>query len=143
MRPPRHSLLLLAFTLAGCPEKHTEKHTVNGVTVCPRSVCGSPPEMPAYTCDDGSPGGPSGRCIADEFDVCDWEILVCKDQVADCVVAGCENQLCVESADDLLDECDYGDRLDCSIRGICERQDDGECGWTETEDVIRCRKFGN
>ncbi len=135
--------ILVTFALAGCPEKHTDPIAADGVKLCPKSMCGSPPELPRYECTNGDPGGPSGRCVADEFDTCDWEILVCQDEVADCVIAGCENNLCVESGEDLLDECDYADRLDCDTRGICERQPDGVCGWTQTEEVVHCKKFGN
>jgi hypothetical protein len=135
------ALLASGLAIAGCPGKKSDKP--GGVKVCPRTMCGSPPEMPAYECGDGAPGGPSGRCVADEFDACDWEILVCSEEASDCVVAGCEDNLCVESGTDILDECEYGDLLECEIRGICERQEDGECGFTETEEVLRCKKFGD
>lgn len=145
MRPPAFAwALVLALVAAGCPPTGKPAEPKPGeVKVCPRSMCGAPPELPSYECADGSPGGPSGRCIADDMDVCDWEMLMCSDGASDCVVAGCEDNLCVEAGTDILDECEYGDRLDCDIRGICERQDDGSCGFTSTEEVERCKKYGD
>jgi hypothetical protein len=44
---------------------------------CETGACGLSPEGPAYTCDDGSAGGATGRCVADATGVCAWETREC------------------------------------------------------------------
>lgn len=46
-------------------------------TVCDTSRCGPAPGMPNYTCDDGTIGGPTGRCLRTDNETCGWEIREC------------------------------------------------------------------
>ena len=44
---------------------------------CALGACGLSPTGPAYECADGSPGGATGRCVADEAGACSWEVREC------------------------------------------------------------------
>jgi hypothetical protein len=45
--------------------------------ICPVEACGPPLGMPNWLCEDGSVGGPTGRCLANEDGSCGWEIRRC------------------------------------------------------------------
>lgn len=55
-----------------------------------------------------------------------------------CKVAGCSGQLCVEEGDDGISTCEWRDEYACYQTATCERQDDGECGWTDTPELRAC-----
>lgn len=57
-----------------------------------------------------------------------------------CVRAGCSNQLCVDQsdADDIMTTCEYKDEYACLEQSVCERQANGECGWSESDEYISC-----
>jgi len=64
----------------------------------------------------------------------------------ECVPAGCSNQLCVEEsiAGDIISTCEYKEVYSCYRKASCERQQSGECGWTETKELIECvGRFSN
>jgi hypothetical protein len=44
---------------------------------CEPGACGLSPTGVAYECADGSPGGATGRCVADEAGACSWEVREC------------------------------------------------------------------
>ncbi len=110
--------------------------------LCPADLCGEPSDAPTYRCSDGSFGGPTHRCVSDEVGVCDWEVKTCEHDPPPCVRGGCEGELCIEMGSEQLGACDYGERLQCEWRGICERQQDGSCGFTENDEVRKCKRFG-
>ena len=45
--------------------------------LCDAEDCGPAPGMPAYTCEDGSVGGFTGRCLRQDDGACAWEIRDC------------------------------------------------------------------
>lgn len=56
-----------------------------------------------------------------------------------CVVTGCSNHLCVDSSvGDIITTCEFLDEYVCYKLTICERQEDGNCGWTENEEFAAC-----
>lgn len=57
-----------------------------------------------------------------------------------CVRAGCSSQLCVsaEKAHDIVTTCEWTGLYGCYDQAVCERQVDGQCGWTETESFRTC-----
>lgn len=57
-----------------------------------------------------------------------------------CKPAGCSSQLCVDEsiADDTVTTCEYRMEYACTKLTVCERQLNGECGWTETSSYIQC-----
>ena len=57
----------------------------------------------------------------------------------DCKIAGCSGQLCVDkNADDIITTCEYRPEYACYKTARCERQSDGNCGWTQTAELLEC-----
>lgn len=58
--------------------------------------------------------------------------------VSDCKITGCSKQVC--SDQDVITTCEFEFRAEyaCYINVKCERQSDGKCGWTKTEELTRC-----
>lgn len=59
-------------------------------------------------------------------------------QQADCVIAGCSNHLCVQRGDPGMSTCEWREEYACYRSATCERQDDGQCGWTMTDQMRQC-----
>lgn len=59
-----------------------------------------------------------------------------------CVRAGCSGELCVDSFVEeergINTTCVFKDEYACLQQAICERQVDGTCGWTQTEESQQC-----
>ena len=53
-----------------------------------------------------------------------------------CLATGCSGQIC--SDEDTITTCEYKDEYACYKPAKCERQEDGRCGWTPTEDLVTC-----
>lgn len=53
-----------------------------------------------------------------------------------CIISGCSGQVCGEH--DLATTCEYRDEYACYEHAVCERQTNGQCGWTLTAAVGRC-----
>lgn len=74
--------------------------------------------------------GPQGvactkkACIADE------------PALKECVRAGCSGQLCAETP--LVSTCEFKPEYACYQKATCERQKNGQCGFTPTEDLVQC-----
>lgn len=54
-----------------------------------------------------------------------------------CYVGGCSSQLCSDRSD-MMSTCEYREVYACYQSAVCERQQSGECGWTETEELRSC-----
>ena len=57
-----------------------------------------------------------------------------------CVRAGCSGQLCVDARQgDMASTCEWREAYGCYQNvGVCERQADGACGWTQTDALQAC-----
>ncbi len=56
-----------------------------------------------------------------------------------CATGGCSGELCSEaSGDPILSPCIYREEFACYADAECARQADGECGWTQTEELEAC-----
>jgi len=57
-----------------------------------------------------------------------------------CMVAGCSRQLCIEEkeAGNIFTSCEFLPEYTCYEKALCERQGDGGCGWTQTEELKSC-----
>ncbi len=94
------------------------------VAGCTPDECGPQPGLPNYRCEDGSVGGPTGRCLRGEDDQCGWEIRDCPDAPEP---VACGARLGDTCAPDHF--CDF-DRLGCDFAdatGTCRPRPDG-CG---------------
>lgn len=54
-----------------------------------------------------------------------------------CYVGGCSSQLCTDTPD-MASTCEYREEYACYQQSTCEVQADGECGWTETQELHAC-----
>lgn len=54
-----------------------------------------------------------------------------------CFIGGCSGQLCTERSD-VMSTCEYTAAYACYQSGVCERQSNGTCGWTETPELAAC-----
>ncbi len=57
-----------------------------------------------------------------------------------CMVGGCSSQLCgsPDQMRDMVTTCEYRAEYACYQVATCERQTNGQCGWTMTETVTQC-----
>ena len=54
----------------------------------------------------------------------------------ECRVTGCSGQICAD--EDVITTCEYKNEYACFKTAKCERQEDGKCGWTPTEELVAC-----
>ena len=54
-----------------------------------------------------------------------------------CQVGGCSATVCSDDLD-VVTTCEWLPEYECYRTATCERQRDGACGWTVTEDLERC-----
>ena len=54
-----------------------------------------------------------------------------------CFVGGCSSQIC-SGEEGVVSTCEYRAEYACYQSGRCERQADGECGFTQTPELISC-----
>ncbi len=60
-----------------------------------------------------------------------------------CVRAGCSDQLCVEDGMDIASTCEWRPVYECYQQATCERQQNGQCGFTPTHELVQClERFG-
>lgn len=57
----------------------------------------------------------------------------------DCFVGGCSGQLCTDQPD-VASTCEWTEAYACYKDATCERQGDGQCGWTRTPILEECLK---
>lgn len=55
-----------------------------------------------------------------------------------CVKNGCNGELCVEQGQDAYSPCVWDNKFTCYEDNLCERQPNGECGWTMTTELQEC-----
>lgn len=78
----------------------------------------------------------SNSCAAHQHGVSVSRQGACEE--ARCVVGGCSGQRCGEEGEELITTCEWHASYACFREAICERQDDGRCGWTMTEAAEAC-----
>lgn len=54
-----------------------------------------------------------------------------------CYVGGCSGQLCSDRQD-VASTCEWREEYACYQQAQCERQADGQCGWTQTNELMQC-----
>lgn len=64
-----------------------------------------------------------------------------KTQKQNCIVTGCSGQVCAD--EDVITTCEFLPEYMCYRDARCERQSDGECGWTETPELLGCLEAVN
>ena len=82
---------------------------------------------------DKGPAGTADTLIASEFYLrASGETSSTKP----CMVTGCSSQVC--SDQDVMTTCEYRTEYACYKKAKCERQSNGECGWTQTKELTSC-----
>lgn len=56
--------------------------------------------------------------------------------VKKCVISGCSNQVCGD--EEVATTCEFKEEYACYANATCEVQSTGECGWTETDELVQC-----
>lgn len=81
-----------------------------------------------------SGNGDSNDVIGEPNGVSDGDVL------ENCVPAGCSAQVCAPAslAPEIITDCAWREEYDCLALTVCERQPDGECGWTPNEEFDAC-----
>jgi len=54
-----------------------------------------------------------------------------------CFVGGCSRQIC-SGRNDIISTCEYREEYICYKTAICEKQSNGQCGWTKTNELLKC-----
>jgi len=54
----------------------------------------------------------------------------------ECIVSGCSGQVCAE--EEIMTTCEWLPEYACFADAACERQDNGYCGWTMTDELAGC-----
>ncbi len=54
-----------------------------------------------------------------------------------CFVGGCSGQLCSDQLG-AVSTCEYKQEYACYKTATCERQPNGQCGWTQTVELTSC-----
>ncbi len=55
-----------------------------------------------------------------------------------CARAGCSGQLCVPAGEERMTTCEFRPEYACYRDARCERQPDGSCGFTPTDELSAC-----
>ncbi len=53
-----------------------------------------------------------------------------------CIVTGCSNHIC--ASEPMMSTCEWFESYACYKTAICKRQENGECGWTNTQSLVAC-----
>jgi hypothetical protein len=63
----------------------------------------------------------------------------CAPEPTGCKVGGCSKQLCVDAnGADVVSTCEWTEAYACYQTATCEPQQDGACGWTQTDELRKC-----
>jgi hypothetical protein len=53
-----------------------------------------------------------------------------------CIVGGCNGEICSDK--EVASPCIYKPEFECYRNAVCEKQSDGNCGWTSTAELTAC-----
>lgn len=88
-----------------------------------------------------------GKSISDKDYIFTLEVIKVSDQTnvssggtvgtAGCFVGGCSGQICSDQKD-VVSTCEFRESYACYKTAKCERQQNGQCGWTQTPELKAC-----
>jgi len=59
-----------------------------------------------------------------------------------CIIGGCNGEICQDKDEEpMFSTCLYKEEYDCYKKAVCERQSDGKCGWTQTDELKVCLRL--
>lgn len=103
------------------PDGRNFVREVNGPTAC---------TMDAKICPDGTAVGRTGPN-------CEFEACPTSSNSGKCYIGGCSSQICSDQ-EGVASTCEYREEYACYQSATCERQSNGQCGWTETSALREC-----
>ena len=56
----------------------------------------------------------------------------------DCIKTGCSGTVCAEAGNDVVTTCEFKEEYACYRTATCEKQADGNCGWTQNDALKAC-----
>ena len=87
---------------------------------------------------DGNTYGNEGEAHGNGVDVA-YEGPCAEPATSRCLAGGCSGQVCYDEADGTpFTTCEWRPEYACYDTATCERQPDGECGWTPTPELTMC-----
>lgn len=117
----------LAKTLEFSVDRFSEFQVTEAIqNSCTIEDCGDAPGVPGWTCEDGTQGGFTGRCLP-SVEGCAWEVIWCQ---RECSASECGAPPQVPSI-----MCPDGSTAGV---GPCTRNMDGVCVWEVTECMDLC-----
>ncbi|MEX2053188.1 MAG: PQQ-dependent sugar dehydrogenase [Candidatus Paceibacterota bacterium] len=57
-------------------------------------------------------------------------------KINNCIVTGCSSQICSDK--EVITTCEFNPEYACYQNTRCERQNNGQCGWTQTQELTSC-----
>jgi outer membrane murein-binding lipoprotein Lpp len=99
------------------------------------------PEDEENDCRDPCPLDADGDGTRDCMDPCPWgeasgRPCIEPPPADECRVGGCSRQVCADH--DVVTTCEWRDEYACYRHAVCERQSDGTCGWTPSDELKAC-----
>jgi len=82
---------------------------------------------------DKGPAGTADTLIASQFYL---RASADTSSTKPCMITGCSSQVC--SDQEVVTTCEYRNEYACYKKARCERQSNGECGWTKTKELTSC-----
>jgi len=64
-------------------------------------------------------------------------VVVENPTAGECFIGGCSSQVCSDDFE-VITTCEWLEEYVCYQSVSCEHQIDGECGWTETVELLMC-----
>ena len=55
-----------------------------------------------------------------------------------CEIGGCSNEICADGGEKLASDCSWSESYACYEAAACGRQENGACGWVQTEELTAC-----
>jgi len=55
-----------------------------------------------------------------------------------CIKTGCSGTVCAEPGNEVMTTCEFKPEYACYRQAACERQADGACGWTQSDELTAC-----
>jgi len=60
----------------------------------------------------------------------------------DCLISGCNGEICQDKSEEAaITVCLYKPEYECYQNASCQKQKDGHCGWTQTEELKNCLRL--
>jgi len=84
----------------------------------------------------------NGKCGWTQTDALEECLDNAGNQDGPCYIGGCSNEVCSDQKD-VASVCIWSPVLACYQDATCERQANGQCGWTQTEELQECVENAN